>query len=110
MKASSFKQKVARRVTWWAVSTGIILGILLAVGYALIKLIVEIPGMYQPMFFYIFGGVGIIIAFCLGQAANSILVRGWDVWAGSLGPTQIEVLIPELQKQRERLLREENGK
>lgn len=110
LKTSSFRQKVARRVRWWLCSTVVILGILLAVGYALVSLIVGIPPNYQPMFLYIFGGAGTIIAFLLGQACNSILVKNWDTWIGDLGSTQIAVLIPELEKQKEQLLRAENGK
>jgi peptidoglycan/LPS O-acetylase OafA/YrhL len=107
MKTSTFKAKVARRVRWWVASTVIILAILLLVGYAVTTLIIAIPVSYQSTLLYIFGAAGTIVAFVLGQAVNSILVRGWDVWIGSLGSTQIAVLIPELERQKARLEKEE---
>jgi peptidoglycan/LPS O-acetylase OafA/YrhL len=107
LKTSTFKAKVARKARWWAASTVIILAILLTVGYAVTTLIVAIPVAYQGTLLYIFGAAGTIIAFLLGQACNSILVRSWNTWIGDLGSTQIAMLIPELQKQKERLEKEE---
>lgn len=102
-----YKQKVARRVKWWAVSTVVVLAVMLALGYAVVKMIVGIPWESQPMFLYVFGAVGIAMAFFLGQAVNSVLVRSWDNWIADLGPAQIDVMVQEMLKQKTRM--EKNG-
>jgi hypothetical protein len=89
------------------VSTIIVLAIILSIGYAMVSMIVGIPVEMQPMFLYVFGGIWLTIAFMLGQAVNNILVRGWDTWVGSLGPTQIEVLVKEMEKRKTQLEKED---
>lgn len=103
------QQRVVRRARWWAVSTVVVLGILLALGYSLVKLIMGIPVDQQANFLYILGGIGIVWSFVLGQIVQHIAVRNWDTWTKDLGPTQISVLIPELEKQKQRLEKEEKA-
>jgi hypothetical protein len=103
----TFKEKVARRVTWWAVSTVVVLALVLAMGYATIRMIVGIPQDVQAMFLYVFGCAGLAIAYFLGQAVNTILVRSWDTWLSDLGPTQIDVLVKEMEKRKMQLEKEE---
>jgi hypothetical protein len=103
----TFKEKVARRARWWAVSTVVVLALVLAMGYATIRMIVGIPVEMQAGFLYLFGGIWLTVTFILGQGVNNILVRGWDVWIADLGPTQIEVLVKEMEKRRAQLEEEE---
>lgn len=103
----TFKEKVARRVRWWAVSTVIVLGIVLSLAIAAISMIVGIPQETQPMFLYGLGCAGLAVAYFLGQAVNTILVRSWDTWLNDLGPTQIEVLVKEMERRRAQLEKEE---
>jgi drug/metabolite transporter superfamily protein YnfA len=105
VKTSSFKRKVARRAKVWAIATVVVLLVLLAMGYAFLSLVDSV--IEQKTYLMLIGGMFIVLSFVLGQAVERIVVRSFDTWVGQLGPTQISVLIPELEKQKEKLLREE---
>ncbi len=106
---SSFKRKIVRRWRWWAMSTLIVLCVVLAIGYATITLVMGSGQSAQKDFLLLWGGIGIVVTFLLGQAVNGLLVRSWDTWIGDLGPTQIAALIPELERQKKLLEEEEEG-
>jgi len=94
-----YKQRAARHWRWWAISTTIVLLILIALGWAFLCLVDDVAN--QMAYLMLIGGTFIVTSFVLGQAVQSILVRSWDVWIGDLGPTQIAVLIEEMKKKRE---------
>jgi H+/Cl- antiporter ClcA len=95
----TYRDRVARKWRWWALSSVIVLLFILAVGWALLDLADDIG--YQYRYLAIIGGLLILIAFFFGQAVQSILVRSWDNWIADLGPTQIKVLIEEMKKKAE---------
>ena len=102
----NYKARVIRLWWVWMVSTIVTLGVVLALAYGLITLIVGIPDESQPMFLYILGGCGLCITFFLGQAVQSILVRSWETWLGDMGPTTLNVLIDEMTQEVDRMEKE----
>ena len=97
----TFTRRVLRRITWWLVASVAMLGILVALGYATVMLIVGLPPEYQQPFFIGLVIVGFPIVFLFGQLVDRIPVRSWDTWIGDLGPAEIDILIPRLEKQRD---------
>lgn len=93
-KVKTFKQKVARRWRWWAISTLLVLAVLLALGWAFLSLVDDVSR--QVDYLTLVGAFLIVATYVLGQAVNNVLVRSWDTWIGDLGPTQVEVLIKEM--------------
>lgn len=100
----NYKARVIRRWWVWAVSTVVMLLILLGLGYAFLNLADDV--VRQREYMLLIGGLFIVLSFVLGQAMSNILVKSWDTWLGDLGPTQIEVLREELAVE---LKRKKNG-
>jgi len=96
----TFRQRVARRVRWWGISTIIVLAMMLAIGAALVNMVSGLDAYKQVPFWYVLGGLILCITFFLGQAVNCLLVRTWDTWLDDLGPTQIDVLMEEMAVKR----------
>ena len=92
----TFSEKVARRVWAWAISTVVVLGVLLAMGYAFLSLVDDVAR--QRTYLELVGGLFIVLAFIFGQMAERILVRSWDTMIQDLGPTQIEVMVAALEQ------------
>ena len=105
----NYKSRVIRRWWVWAVSTVITLAVVLVLGYAIVKMVMDSPMINQAMFLYVIGGAGICITFFLGQAVQSILVKSWDTYLGDLGPTQMAILIEELKKCKIKIEKEEEN-
>ncbi len=96
----TYKNRVARKWRWWAISTIIVLFILLSVGYAFLSLEDDVGNGFVYMM--LIGGSMIVASFVLGQAVHAILVKSWDTYVGDLGPVEIDMLIPVLQEQKRR--------
>lgn len=99
----NYKARVIRRWWVWAVSTVITLAVVLVLGYAIVRMVMDSPMINQAMFLYVIGGAGICITFFLGQAVQSILVRSWETWLGDMGPTTLNVLIDEMSREVDKM-------
>ena len=95
-------QRVRRKILWRIGATVVVLGILEAIGYAAVSLIVGLPAGYQAPFLYGFTAAALALSFGFGLLVERIPVRSWDTWIGDLGPAEIDVLIPRLEQQRDR--------
>jgi len=104
----TFSQRNRRRWRWWAISTVVVLAVLLAMGWALLIFSDDVGGR-RFTYLCVVGTMQTIEAFVLGQAVNSICVKSWDTWLGELGPTQVDMLIPALQEHKVKMLKEEKS-
>ena len=94
----TFKEKVARRVRWWMISSVLALAALLSLGYAFFSLVTAVED--QRTFILLVGATFVALSFFAGQVAERVLVRNWDTWMMDLGPLQIDVLVEALNARR----------
>lgn len=96
------KQKVTRKAILGTIASVLVLGVLEAIGYAMVNLIIGLEQYQQAPFLYWIGGFSVLIAFVFGMIIRSG-TRTWDTWLDDLGPTQIAVLIEMMKKRQEYL-------